>query len=147
MRKYYPLQQLILSYCCCVISSSWGKVASPNSRSFLCSKSDRISSISILFSINSFTIVLSMEISFDWKIISLKSRPNFSIRSCIVGCVSVEGEFGEIEVDIPRDRTGSYSPHLLPKHQTRFEGFGDKILSLYARGMTTRHSSSVARVV
>ncbi len=51
---------------------------------------------------------------------------------------TVKGEFGEIEVEIPRDRIGTYSPQLLPKHQTRFEGFDDKILSLYARGMTTR---------
>lgn len=51
---------------------------------------------------------------------------------------TVKGEFGEVEIAVPRDRTGSYSPQLLPKHQTRFEGFDDKILSLYARGMTTR---------
>jgi putative transposase len=51
---------------------------------------------------------------------------------------TVKGEFGEVEIDVPRDRVGSYSPQLLPKHQTRFEGFDDKILSLYARGMTTR---------
>lgn len=51
---------------------------------------------------------------------------------------TIKGEFGEVELEIPRDRAGSYTPQLLPKHQTRFEGFDDKILSLYARGMTTR---------
>lgn len=51
---------------------------------------------------------------------------------------TLKGEFGEIELEIPRDRNGSYTPQLLPKHQTRFEGFDEKILSLYARGMTTR---------
>ena len=51
---------------------------------------------------------------------------------------TIKGEFGEVELEVPRDRSGSYTPQLLPKHQTRFEGFDEKILSLYARGMTTR---------
>jgi len=48
----------------------------------------------------------------------------------------VKGEFGEIEVDVPRDR--SFEPVILPKGQSRFTGFDGKIISLYARGMTTR---------
>jgi putative transposase len=51
---------------------------------------------------------------------------------------TVKGEFGEIVVETPRDRNGSFEPRILGKHQTRFEGFDDKILSLYARGLTTR---------
>ena len=51
---------------------------------------------------------------------------------------TLKGEFGEVELEVPRDRNGSYTPQLLPKHQTRFDGFDDKIISLYARGMTTR---------
>lgn len=51
---------------------------------------------------------------------------------------TVKGEFGEIVVDTPRDRNGTFEPQILGKHQTRFEGFDDKILSMYARGMTTR---------
>ena len=51
---------------------------------------------------------------------------------------TVRGEFGEIVVETPRDRNGSFEPQLLEKHQTRFDGFDDKILSMYARGMTTR---------
>ena len=51
---------------------------------------------------------------------------------------TIQGEFGQLELEVPRDRNGSYAPQLVPKHQTRFEGFDDKILSLYARGMTTR---------
>ncbi len=51
---------------------------------------------------------------------------------------TLKGEFGEVDLGIPRDRNGSYTPQLLPKNQTRFEGFDDKIISLYARGMTTR---------
>jgi putative transposase len=47
-------------------------------------------------------------------------------------------EEGEIAIAIPRDRVGSFEPQLIVKGQTRFDGFDDKILSLYARGMTVR---------
>ena len=47
-------------------------------------------------------------------------------------------EDGEIEIVVPRDRAGSFEPQLVAKGQTRFDGFDDKILSLYARGMTVR---------
>lgn len=45
---------------------------------------------------------------------------------------------GELAIEVPRDRAGSFEPQLVPKGQTRFEGFDDKIISLYARGMTVR---------
>ena len=51
---------------------------------------------------------------------------------------TVKGDFGEMVVETPRDRNGSFEPRILQKHQTRFDGFDDKILSMYARGMTTR---------
>jgi putative transposase len=51
---------------------------------------------------------------------------------------TVKGEFGEITVETPRDRNSSFEPQILKKHQTRWDGFDDKILSMYARGMTTR---------
>lgn len=41
-------------------------------------------------------------------------------------------------IEIPRDRNGEFNPQIVPKHQTRFNGFDDKIISMYARGMTTR---------
>jgi putative transposase len=50
----------------------------------------------------------------------------------------LKGEFGTVEIAVPRDRAGSFEPQLVPKGTTRFTGFDDKILSLYARGMTTR---------
>ena len=49
-----------------------------------------------------------------------------------------KGEFGEQPIEVPRDRHGSFEPQLIPKHQTRWSGFDDKIISLYARGMTVR---------
>ena len=51
---------------------------------------------------------------------------------------TVKGDFGELEIEVPRDRTSTFEPQILPKHQTRFAGFDDKIVSMYARGMTTR---------
>ena len=51
---------------------------------------------------------------------------------------TLKGDFGELPIEIPRDRHGSFEPQLVPKHQTRWTGFDDKILSLYARGMTVR---------
>lgn len=51
---------------------------------------------------------------------------------------TLKGEFGEQPIEIPRDRHGTFEPQLIPKHQTRWSGFDDKILSLYARGMTVR---------
>jgi putative transposase len=51
---------------------------------------------------------------------------------------SLKGEFGAIELETPRDRKGEFEPRLIKKHQTRFTGFDEKVLSLYARGMTTR---------
>src|SRR5213075_2798624 len=50
----------------------------------------------------------------------------------------LKGDFGEIDLDTPRDRNGTFEPKIVAKHQTRFTGFDDKILSMYARGMTTR---------
>ena len=60
---------------------------------------------------------------------------------------TIKGEFGEVEISVPRDcaprsgkanRQGEFEPVIVKKGQTRFNGFDDKILSLYARGMTTR---------
>jgi putative transposase len=51
---------------------------------------------------------------------------------------TLKGDFGEIALETPRDRDGDFEPLLVKKNQTRWTGFDDKILSLYARGMTTR---------
>jgi len=51
---------------------------------------------------------------------------------------TLKGDFGSLPLEVPRDRNSSFEPQIVPKGQTRFEGFDDKILSLYARGMTTR---------
>lgn len=51
---------------------------------------------------------------------------------------TLKGEFGELPIEVPRDRQGTFEPQLIPKHQTRWAGFDDKVISLYARGMTVR---------
>ena len=50
----------------------------------------------------------------------------------------LKGDFGTVEIEVPRDRQASFEPKLVAKGETRFAGFDDKILSMYARGMTTR---------
>ncbi|MCW3153997.1 IS256 family transposase, partial [Achromobacter spanius] len=45
---------------------------------------------------------------------------------------------GPLKLDIPRDRDGSFAPILIPKHARRFTGFDDKIIAMYARGMSVR---------
>jgi putative transposase len=45
---------------------------------------------------------------------------------------------GALVLDVPRDREGTFEPRLIPKHERRFAGFDDKILALYARGLTVR---------
>lgn len=51
---------------------------------------------------------------------------------------TVKGTFGALPIQTPRDRNGSFEPQLVQKRQTRLAGFEDKILALYARGMSTR---------
>ncbi len=47
-------------------------------------------------------------------------------------------DVGALRIDIPRDRDGTFEPQLIGKHERRFTGFDDKILAMYARGMTVR---------
>lgn len=54
---------------------------------------------------------------------------------------TVKTELGPIQIDIPRDRKGDFEPKIVPKHQRSVNGIEDKILGLYATGMTTRDIS------
>lgn len=45
---------------------------------------------------------------------------------------------GPVDIAVPRDRQGTFEPQLIPKHERRFTGFDDKIIALYARGLTVR---------
>jgi putative transposase len=58
---------------------------------------------------------------------------------------TVQGDLGEIKIATPRDRDGTFEPQLIPKHQRRLSGFDEKILALYAKGMTTRDIQEVVK--
>ena len=51
---------------------------------------------------------------------------------------TLKGDHGEVDIDVPRDRNGTFEPQLIRKGQTRLTEFDSQILSLYAKGMTTR---------
>jgi len=59
------------------------------------------------------------------------SRNGFSKKN-------VKTEFGNVEIDVPRDRQGEFKPQIVPKHKRDISGLEQKIISLYARGMSTR---------
>jgi transposase-like protein len=58
---------------------------------------------------------------------------------------TVQGDLGEVTIATPRDRAGTFEPQLIAKHQRRVPGFDEKILALYAKGMTTRDIQEVVR--
>jgi putative transposase len=55
---------------------------------------------------------------------------------------TVQTESGPVDIRVPRDRAGTFEPQLVAKHQRRLEGFDDKVLALYARGMSVRDIQS-----
>ena len=55
---------------------------------------------------------------------------------------TVKTDAGEIDIEVPRDRAGDFDPQLVKKRQRRLPGFDDKVIALYARGMTTREIQS-----
>jgi transposase-like protein len=57
----------------------------------------------------------------------------------------VQGELGPIEIEAPRDRQSTFEPQIVGKHQRRIEGFDEKILALYAKGMTTRDIQDIVK--
>jgi len=58
---------------------------------------------------------------------------------------TVQGDMGEVRLDTPRDRDGTFEPQIVAKHQRRVPGFDEKILALYAKGMTTRDIQEIVR--
>lgn len=51
---------------------------------------------------------------------------------------TLKGTFGTLPIEVPRDRNGTFEPQIIGKHQTHWTGFDEKIISLYARGLSTR---------
>jgi transposase-like protein len=58
---------------------------------------------------------------------------------------TLQGDLGELTLTTPRDRDGTFEPQLIGKHQRRISGFDEKILALYAKGMTTRDIQDIVR--
>jgi transposase-like protein len=58
---------------------------------------------------------------------------------------TVSGDMGDITLQTPRDRNGTFEPKLVGKHQRRLPGFDEKILTLYAKGMTTRDIQEIVK--
>ncbi len=58
---------------------------------------------------------------------------------------TVSGDLGDIQLRTPRDRNGTFEPQLIGKHQRRLSGFDEKILALYAKGMTTRDIQDIVK--
>ena len=59
---------------------------------------------------------------------------------------TLKDDKGALPVEIPRDREGSFDPKLIRKYQTRWPDFDDKIISMYARGMSTRISRAISKI-
>lgn len=55
----------------------------------------------------------------------------------------IRGKYGEMDIDVPQDRDSSFEPKIVPKHKKDISSIEDKIISLYAKGMTTRQISDV----
>jgi putative transposase len=66
---------------------------------------------------------------------SRRTFDNFSLGS---GPYLIKGDFGEVDIITPRDRESTFEPQIIRKNQTRITGFDQQILTLYAKGMTTR---------
>src|SRR3990170_7620079 len=60
---------------------------------------------------------------------------------------SIQGDMGKLPLEIPRDRNGTFEPQLMPKHQRRLAGFDEKILALYAKGLTTRDIQDIVHEI
>ena len=51
---------------------------------------------------------------------------------------NLKSQYGEFQIDVPRDQNGEFEPKLIPKYQRGISGIEEKVISLYARGMSTR---------
>ena len=75
--------------------------------------------------------VLGYEKNQKGNIVSDNKRNGYSAKN-------LKSQYGEFSIDIPRDRNGEFEPKLIPKYQRDISGIEEKVISLYARGMSTR---------
>ena len=79
------------------------------------------------------------------QVAEAESRPPKRNRRNGHSCKSVQGDLGEVTIETPRDRNGTFEPKIIEKHQRRVPGFDEKILALYAKGMTTRDIQDIVQ--
>ncbi len=83
---------------------------------------------------------LKTEVEANSEVAPVNSAPNNSRNGH--SKKTVQSQHGEMELSIPRDRNSAFDPLLVPKHQRRLAGLDEKILAMYARGMTVRDISA-----
>ena len=66
------------------------------------------------------------------------SRSSRAITETVQAVNEILTDQGSLEIEVPRDRENSFEPQLIKKGERRFSGFDDKIIAMYARGMTVR---------
>ena len=80
--------------------------------------------------------------------LSRRARPSRTARATTATATSgktVLTDDGPVRIEVPRDRDGSFEPQLIAKHERRFTGFDQKIVAMYARGMTVREIQGYLR--
>jgi putative transposase len=78
-----------------------------------------------------------MDVTLGYSKNEAKGKDTTNIRNGY-SSKSLKTKYGNIEMDIPRDRKGEFEPKIVPKYQRNISGIEDKIIALYARGMSTR---------
>jgi transposase-like protein len=101
---------------------------------------DAVNSATVAFKKALIERVLGAEMSHHLGYPSGASKPETSATNQRNGrsAKTVLTDDGPLRIEVPRDRAGSFEPVLIPKHERRFTGFDDKVVAMYARGMTMR---------
>jgi putative transposase len=73
------------------------------------------------------------------------SQPKLNNRRNGHSQKTIQGDMGELKIQTPRDRDGTFEPQLIGKYQRRLTGFDEKIMALYAKGMTTRDIQEIVK--
>ena len=98
-----------------------------------------VQSVSLAFKKALFERVLGAELTHHLGYPPRAAKPEVADNHRNSGTAkTVLTDTGSVWIEVPRDRAGSFEPLLIPKHERRFTGFDDKIVAMYAHGMTMR---------
>ncbi len=101
--------------------------------------------VSMAFKKALFERILGAELSHHLGSSPAAAKPEAGNKRNGTTAKTVLTDDGPVTLDVPRDRDGSFQPLLIPKHERRFTGFDNKILAMYARGMTVREIQGFLR--